>query len=100
MQAHIAQTLVAAKSLRTVRLNLDDHDDHQAYCGNMEKRKRWHDTLMGQRGPEILAIMQECPLLEHVALIYHGTPSATWVEFRTPQCPGPRVVLKYDSEHV
>ncbi len=100
LQAHIARTLAAAKSLRTVRLNLDFHDDHQAYCGNLEKRKRWYDTFIGQRGPEILAIMQECPLLEHIALLYHGHPSSTWVEFRTPRCPGPRVVLKYDTEHV
>ena len=100
LQAHIVRTLTAVKSLRTVRLNLDFHDDHQAYCGNPEKRKRWRDTFIEQRGPEILAIMQECPLLEHVALLYHGTSSATWVEFRTPRCPGPRVVLEYDPEHV
>nr|VWP01970.1 Autophagy-related protein 11 [Ganoderma boninense] len=97
---HIARTLTAVKSLRTVRLNLDFHDDHQAYCGNPDKQKRWHDTFMGQRGPEILAIMEECPLLEHVALLYHGSPSTTWVEFRTARCPGPRVVLEYDPEHV
>ncbi|PIL28959.1 hypothetical protein GSI_09006 [Ganoderma sinense ZZ0214-1] len=96
----IARMLASAKSLRTVRLSLDFHDDHGAYCGNPEKRGRWRDTFMRQRGPEILAIMQECPLLEHVALLYHGSPSATWVEFRTDRCPGPRVVLEYDSEHV
>ena len=87
-------------SLWTIRLNLDFHNDHQAYCANPEKRELWHDTFMGQCGPEILTIIQECPLLEHVVLLYHGNSSATWVEFRTPWCPGPRVVLKYDSEHV
>ncbi|PIL28961.1 hypothetical protein GSI_09008 [Ganoderma sinense ZZ0214-1] len=96
----IAQALTAVKSLRTVRLNLDFHDDHGPYCGNNAKRERWRDTFMGQRGPEVLAIMQECPLLQHVALLYHGHPSATWVEFQTARCPGPRVVLEYDSEHV
>ena len=88
------------KSLRVVRLNLDFEDDHQAYCGNPQRRKVWYDTLTERKGPQIVNIMQTCPLLDHVALLYHGHPSSTWAEFRPAQYPGLKVVVKYDAQHV
>ena len=96
-QGHIARILTAAKSLRTVRLNLDFHDDHQACCSNQEKRKKWHETFFGERGPEIVDILQDCPLLEYVSLLYHGERSSVWVEFHPPRCAEPRVVFDYDK---
>ncbi|KAM5545978.1 hypothetical protein V8D89_000104 [Ganoderma adspersum] len=97
---HIARTLATIPSLRSVRLNLDFEDDHQAYCGSPQRRKVWYDKLTETKGPEIVDIMQTCPLLEHVALLYHGHPSSTWLEFPTPRFPGRKVIVKYDSEHV
>ncbi|PIL28954.1 hypothetical protein GSI_09001 [Ganoderma sinense ZZ0214-1] len=96
----IARTLSAIKSLRVVRLNLDFEDDHQAYCGDVQHRQVWYDTLTRRKGPEIVNIMQTCPQLEHVALLYHGHPSSTWAEFRPARYPGPKVVVEYDPQHI
>ncbi|KAM5545979.1 hypothetical protein V8D89_000105 [Ganoderma adspersum] len=95
----IAKTLAAMKSLRVVRLNLNFEDDHQAYCGNLQRRQVWYDTLTGRKGPQIINIMQTCPLLDHVTLLYHGHPSSTWAEFRTARYQGPKVIVKYDPQH-
>ncbi|KAM5545991.1 hypothetical protein V8D89_000117 [Ganoderma adspersum] len=97
---HIAQLLSAATSLRTLRLNLDFHDDHQAYCNVSWERERWL-PLFKTRGFEIVDLLQaSCPHLEHVALLYHGESAATWAEFHPQRCAEPRFVLDYTKDHV
>ncbi|KAI1792780.1 hypothetical protein LXA43DRAFT_315817 [Ganoderma leucocontextum] len=97
---HIARLLSAATSLRTLRLNLDFHDDHQAYCRSAWKRDLWFPVFK-ERGFEIVGVMQaSCPLLEHVALLYHGHPTATWAEFHPQGCAEPRFVLDYTKDHM
>ncbi|RDX54266.1 hypothetical protein OH76DRAFT_1431059 [Lentinus brumalis] len=96
---HIARLLSATRSLRAVRLNLDFHGDHGPYCGKYVVRKAWWDTFKGSLGWEIVNIMQDCPLLRCVELLYHGSPTATWVEFHPPRCAEPRFVLSYDKDH-
>ncbi len=99
-QIHIAQLLSTATSLRTLRLNLDFHDDHQAYCSAPWERERW-SPLFKTRGFEIVDLMQaSCPRLEHIALLYHGIPAATWAEFHPARCAEPRFVLDYTKQHV
>ncbi|KAI1792789.1 hypothetical protein LXA43DRAFT_316351 [Ganoderma leucocontextum] len=85
----IAEILSRAQSLRTVRLNLDFHDDPLAYCGNPypHLRDKWLQTLRKERGPEIVEVMQACPLLERVAILYHDRPSSVWVEFYPSDAP-------------
>ncbi|KAI1792804.1 hypothetical protein LXA43DRAFT_1093441 [Ganoderma leucocontextum] len=94
---HIAEILAGSRSLRTVRLNLDFHDDHQAYCGNPIIRQEWFRVIQGGAG---VAIMQACPRLEYVALLYHGRPASVWAEFHPERCAEPRFVLKYDDAYV
>ncbi|PIL28942.1 hypothetical protein GSI_08989 [Ganoderma sinense ZZ0214-1] len=97
---HIARLLSTLTSLLTLRLNLDFHDDHQAYCGAPWERERWF-PLFKARGFDIVDLLQEsCPRLEHVALIYHGIPAATWAEFHPQRCAEPRFVLDYAKYHV
>ncbi|KAI0752638.1 hypothetical protein C8Q80DRAFT_467222 [Daedaleopsis nitida] len=60
-QIHIARRLSFAKSLRTVHLNLDYHDDHGEYCGKYQVRTDWFKFFKDERGPEIVDIMQDCP---------------------------------------
>ena len=87
---HVAQMLSAATSLRTLRLNLDSHDAPQAYCNAPWERSRWF-PLFKTRGFEIVDLLQaSCPRLEHVALLYHGDPAATWAEFHPQRCAEPR----------
>ncbi|KAI1792794.1 hypothetical protein LXA43DRAFT_316447 [Ganoderma leucocontextum] len=96
----IAEILARAQSLRTVRLNLDFHDDPQAYCGINDLRYEWLQTLRTDRAPEIVEIMQACPFLEHVAILYHGLPSSVWVEFHPSRCAEPRFVMSYSDAYV
>ncbi|PIL28943.1 hypothetical protein GSI_08990 [Ganoderma sinense ZZ0214-1] len=97
---HIAQLLSTLTSLVTLRLNLDFHDDHQAYCAAPWERERWF-PLFKTRGFEIVDLLQaSCPHLEHVALLYHGDPAATWAEFHPQRCAEPRFVLDYTKDHV
>lgn len=98
-QAHIARLLTPLKALRSVRLNLDFHDDHGPYCDEHDERDAWFEVFKNHRGPEIVDILQECPYLEYVALLYHGYPSATWAEFHPLRCAEPRFVLEYDDIH-
>nr|VWO97711.1 Aminotransferase class I/II-fold pyridoxal phosphate-dependent enzyme (Putative acyl-CoA transferase WcbT) [Ganoderma boninense] len=100
----IAKILSRARSLRTVRLGLDCYNDPGAYCRLSGHRGRWLETLRTKVGPKILAIMQaRCPSLEHVAILYHGSPSSVWIEFHPPRCGAeeePRVVVSYDEQYV
>ena len=100
LQKSIVKILSRAQSLRTIRLNLDFRDGGQAYCGDEEIRDRWLQTLRTERGPEIVEIMQGCPFLEYVAILYHGKPSSVWVEFQPSRCAGPRFVMSYSDAHV
>ena len=84
------------KLLRVIRLNLDFKDDHGAYCNDRVLRKQWYPQFK-TRGWQLLEIMQECPLLEYVGLLYHGDPAATWVEFHPPRCAEPRYVEEYNA---
>ncbi|KAI0708670.1 hypothetical protein C8Q76DRAFT_799900 [Earliella scabrosa] len=95
---HIAELLAAATSLRTVHLNLDFPDDHGPYCSEPSERKAWYPTFQ-QLGWEVVDVMQRCPLLEYVGLLYHGMPGTTWAEFHPPRCAEPRLVLQYDEAH-
>ncbi|KAM5536451.1 hypothetical protein V8D89_009887 [Ganoderma adspersum] len=97
----IAQLLSAAKTLRTLRLNLDFHEDHQAYCAHLRKREAWLALFRDTLGPTIVEIVAEsCPRLEHVALLYHGCHGATWAEFHPQRCAEPRFVLDYMGGHL
>lgn len=102
LQTPIARILSRARSLRTVRLNLDFRNDPQAYCGNSRHRDRWLQKLREKVGPEIVEIMQACASLEYVAILYHGSPSSIWVEFHPSRVRGvePRFVMSYDDAHV
>ena len=59
-QTHIAELLAAAKSLRTVHLNLDFPDDHGPYCSEPSERKAWYPTFQ-QLGWEVVDVMQRLP---------------------------------------
>ena len=105
MQTPIAKILARARSLRTVRLNLDFYNDPGAYCRSSGNRERWLETLRTKVGPKILRIMLAgCPSLEHVAILYHGRPSSIWVEFHPDpsRCAGaePRFVMSYADRYV
>ena len=105
MQTPIAKILARARSLRTVRLNLDFYNDPGSYCHSSSHRERWLETLRTKVGPKILRIMQAgCPSLEHVAILYHGCPSSIWVEFHPDpsRCTGaePRFVMSYADRYV
>ncbi|KAM5536459.1 hypothetical protein V8D89_009895, partial [Ganoderma adspersum] len=98
---HIARLLSAATSLRTLRLNLDFHEDHQAYCAHPRKREAWLALFRDTLGPAIVEVVaQSCPRLEHVALLYHGWEGATWAEFHPRRCAEPRFVLDYMGGHL
>ncbi|PIL27947.1 hypothetical protein GSI_09982 [Ganoderma sinense ZZ0214-1] len=98
---HIARLLSTAKTLRTLRLNLDFHEDHQAYCANRRKRDAWLALFRDERGPEIVEIVAaSCLQLEYVALLYHGYAGATWAEFHPQRCAEPRFVLDNTGGHL
>ena len=97
---HIAHILKRIKSLRTIHLNLDFHDDHGPYCFSEGVRHAWFEVFRHERGPAIVNILQECSLLDYVGLLYHGLPHSTWVEFHPARCAKPRFVLEYDSAHM
>ena len=99
-QIHIARHLTAFKTLRTIHLNLDFLDDHGPYCKNMQSRDAWFEVFRNERGPAIVEVLQECPALEYVGLLYHGIPESIWVEFHPSRCAEPRFVLEYDSSHL
>ena len=100
MQTHIVGILSALKSLRTIHLNLDFHDDHGAYCGEHERRSAWFETFKNERGPALVDILQDCPHLDYVGVLYHGYPKPTWAEFHPARCSEPRFVLEYDALHM
>ncbi|RDX54846.1 hypothetical protein OH76DRAFT_1308640, partial [Lentinus brumalis] len=77
---HIARLLTAAPSLRTIRLNLDFRGDHGPYCGTYAVRKAWWGRFKESLGWEVVEVLQDCPLLDCVEILYHGNPTATWVE--------------------
>ncbi|KAM5535305.1 hypothetical protein V8D89_010990 [Ganoderma adspersum] len=98
---HIARLLSAATALRTLRLNLDFHEDHQAYCAHLRKREAWLALFRDILGPAIVEVVAaSCPRLEHVALLYHGWEGATWAEFHPRRCAEPRFVLDYMGGHL
>ncbi|TFK82587.1 hypothetical protein K466DRAFT_500054 [Polyporus arcularius HHB13444] len=88
--AHIAQLLAAARGLRKIRLNLDFHDDQGPYCGRGFNYSIWQSTFR-HRGPEIVEILEACPWLEYVELLYHAYNGSRWTKFLTSRYPGPRV---------
>ena len=55
--------------------------------------------MRAEYGPQIVDIMQVCPLLEYVGLLYHHIPTSIWLEFHPPRCAEPRFVLKNDISH-
>ncbi|KAI1792790.1 hypothetical protein LXA43DRAFT_1093429 [Ganoderma leucocontextum] len=98
----MARILSRAQSLRTVRLNLDFRNDPRPYCVDGRLRDRWLQKLREKIGPEIVRIMQTCASLEHVAILYHGSPSSVWVEFHPSRarCVEPRFVMSYSDPYV
>ncbi|PIL28952.1 hypothetical protein GSI_08999 [Ganoderma sinense ZZ0214-1] len=104
----IAKILSRARSLRTVRLGLDCYNDPGAYCCWSSRRDRWLEKLRTKVGPEIIKIMQaRCPALEHVAILYHGSPSSIWIEFHPSRSPvgggeprPPGFVMSYDEQYI
>ncbi|TFK80275.1 hypothetical protein K466DRAFT_504194, partial [Polyporus arcularius HHB13444] len=96
---HIARLLTAAPSLRTVRLKLDFRGDHGPYGGMYAVRKAWWGRLKELLGWDIVEVLKYCPLLDCVEILYHGDPTATWVEFHPPRCAEPCFVLSYDKDH-
>ncbi|KAI0695085.1 hypothetical protein C8T65DRAFT_584572 [Cerioporus squamosus] len=90
---HIAKLLTAARGLRRVRLNLDFHDDHGPYTNASESVLRgWRLTFRERRGPDIVAVLEACPWLEYVELLYHAWWSSRWTKFPTSRYPGPRFI--------
>ncbi|RDX52612.1 hypothetical protein OH76DRAFT_171361 [Lentinus brumalis] len=87
----IARLLLAAKSLQVVRLNLDFQDDHGAYCPVPTVRDQWYPVFKA-RGWELVNILEACPRLEYLGLLYHGIPAPLWVEFHPSRCAEPRYV--------
>ncbi|KAI0695083.1 hypothetical protein C8T65DRAFT_551628, partial [Cerioporus squamosus] len=79
---HITKLLTGARNLRSVRLNLDFHDDHGPHtnAGGSVLRE-WRITFRERRGPEIVAILEACPWLEDVELLYHAWWSSRWAKF-------------------
>ncbi|KAI0772723.1 hypothetical protein BD413DRAFT_473680 [Trametes elegans] len=71
---HIARTITSLTLLRTMRLHLNFPEESIVYCTISVTRKAWYDTLTECIGWEIVEIVQACPLLEHVGLLYHGDP--------------------------
>ncbi len=62
-------------------------------------RKAWWGRFKESLGWEVVEVLQDCPLLDCVEILYHGNPTATWVEFHPPRCAEPRFVLSYDKDH-
>ena len=77
--------------LRTLRLNLNFLEECGAYSTNDDIRTDWWDMLSHRIGWEIVEIVQACPLLEHVRVLYHGDPHSLWVEFHPSRCAPPRL---------
>ncbi len=98
LQRHIAQTLSALKSAVWLRLNLDFPGDPGEYqpdvgSGALEQWRRRLSTF----GSEILDMLEPCPALRCIALLYHGEPPSMWVwYYRTRQ--GTRCVYDRSSK--
>ena len=90
--------LTKAMSLRTVRLNLDFHDDHGGRCIERPVRSKWYNTFKNVRGREIVDILDSLPLLEYVELLYHGIPNQLWVQFLPKRYPEPRYAISVRPE--
>ncbi|KAI0695087.1 hypothetical protein C8T65DRAFT_665885 [Cerioporus squamosus] len=97
---NIAKLLTAARGLRSIRLNLDFHDDQGPYCGRGFDYSIWRSTFMEHRGPEIVQILEACPWLEYVELLYHAYNGSRWTKFRTSRYAGPRIVDPDDGSTV
>ncbi|RPD61730.1 hypothetical protein L226DRAFT_461353 [Lentinus tigrinus ALCF2SS1-7] len=95
---HIAKLLVAARSLRTVRLNLDLHGDHGPYCNFVPTLKSWLAKLRDEIGPSIIGILQDLPLLECCELLNHRLGGSTWTEFRPAHGPEPHFIEYHDED--
>ncbi|KAI0752656.1 hypothetical protein C8Q80DRAFT_468038 [Daedaleopsis nitida] len=93
---HIARLLEAAKSLRTVHLNLDFHEDHGPYSMDSEARSRWA-RIRNTRGQELANVLQSCPILEYVALFYNAYESCLWVEYHPSRCAEPHMRFAEDD---
>ena len=88
------------RTLRSVRLNLDFHDDHGPYCkaGFTRVREPYWDTFKDKRAPEIVGILEACPYLEYVELLYHGEVASRWPRFLTSRYPEPRFLDSRDMD--
>ncbi|RPD61746.1 hypothetical protein L226DRAFT_394565 [Lentinus tigrinus ALCF2SS1-7] len=95
---HIAKLLVAARSLRTVRLNLDLHGDHGPYCNFVPTLQSWLAKFRDEIGPSIIGILQDLPLLECCELLYHQVGGSTWTEFRPANGPEPHFIEYHDQD--
>ncbi|RPD76002.1 hypothetical protein L226DRAFT_394493 [Lentinus tigrinus ALCF2SS1-7] len=95
---HIAKLLVAACSLRTVRLNLNLHGDHGPYCNFVPTRQSWLAKFRDEIGPSIIGILQELPLLGCCELLYHQLGGSTWTEFRPAHGPEPHFIEYHDQD--
>ncbi|KAI0767512.1 hypothetical protein C8Q74DRAFT_1439605 [Fomes fomentarius] len=89
---HIARKLAALKSLRVAHLNLDFHDDHGPYCSDHDRRAAWFEIFKNERGPEIVEILQACPRLEYVGLLY--PKQMRFQREYTPMTVAPRAPLQ------
>ena len=91
-QVHIASKLVAARSLRTIHLNLDFHDDHGPYYTDDGLYDPYYATLTQERGPALLTVLESCPLLEFVGVLYHDRDRTVWLQFHPSRCAEPHFV--------
>ncbi|RDX52530.1 hypothetical protein OH76DRAFT_1345164 [Lentinus brumalis] len=95
----IARILTAARSLRTIRLNLDLNGDHGPCCNYASTIDAWLAKVKDDIGPRVIGVLQECPFLECCELLYHARGGSTWVEFRPPHCPEPHFI-RDDHAHL
>ena len=58
-------------------------------------RGPWFSIFSMTYGPEILDVLQACPHLEYVALLYHDETRTVWVQFHPPRCAVPVVHPEY-----
>ena len=100
-QVHITNMLTSFQhTLRSVRLNLDFHDDHGPYCKAMfaDIRDRYW-AAFNKRGRQIVGILEaQCPYLEYVELLYHGEVTSRWPRFLTSRYLEPRFVDSLDMD--
>ena len=92
--------LTSMQLLRSIRVNLDFHDDHGPYCkaGFTRVREPYWDTFKDKRAPEIVGILEACPYLEYVELLYHGEVASRWPRFLTSRYPEPRFLDSLDMD--